>query len=307
MDQKKTRSELLDDLVVAGRISAQQADEISTAPVWSFAMRELLSYLAGLIIAVGVVRILAVAFEDASEAAISASFYVLALVTGVASWKLSSGSVVRRRFAEILELGSLGSFLGASAIVLDQQDIEGHFVAMACALVAIVWGAYRCQSASFAGTVALVVGLPMFGGAVGAWTDSENVWVMSAVNLIPGIILLVAGFQKIGVPVLARAVGSLFYLTGAMPLGAELSYGKFIPIIFGAALFAVGSVMLAPEMLLAGSILIVAGIVMSTVRWVSNDIAQGLVIIATGLAMLGVLSVQMRKAVSRPKIGTPVA
>lgn len=305
MEQKKIRSELLDDLVAQGRISADEADEIATAPVLSFSMRELLSYLAGLIIAVGVVRILAVAFQDASEAAISASLYVLALGTGFASWKLSTGSSIRRRFAEVLELGSLGSFLGATAIVLVQLDLKGHFVAMACSAIAIIWGAYRCRSASFSGTVALVIGLPVFGGAIGTWTDTDNVWVMSAVNLVPGVILLVVGFQKIGVPVLARAVGSLFYLTGAMPLGAELSYGKFIPVIFGAILFAAGSVLLAPEMLLAGSILIVAGIVMSTVRWVSNDIAQGLVIIATGLAMLGVLSIQMRKAVSRPKIETP--
>jgi hypothetical protein len=69
----------------------------------------------------------------------------------------------------------------------------------------------------------------------------------------------------------------------------------------------VGSKLLAPEMLIAGTFLIVAGIVMSVVRWVSNDLAQGLVIIATGLAMLGVLSVQMKRAVSQSKTGIPTA
>jgi hypothetical protein len=47
--------------------------------------------------------------------------------------------------------------------------------------------------------------------------------------------------------------------------------------------------------------------VMSVVRWINNDLAQGLVIIATGLAMLGVLSAQMKRAVSRPKTGIPTA
>jgi drug/metabolite transporter (DMT)-like permease len=60
-------------------------------------------------------------------------------------------------------------------------------------------------------------------------------------------------------------------------------------------------------MLIAGAFLIVAGIVMSVVRWINNDLAQGLVIIATGLAMLGVLSVQMKRAVSQSKTGTPTA
>jgi hypothetical protein len=130
---------------------------------------------------------------------------------------------------------------------------------------------------------------------------------MSGFTLIPGIILLILGTRAIGVPILARVYGSLFYVIGTMPLGADLSNGKFIPIVMGAALFAVGSIMLAPEMLIAGAFLIVAGIVMSVVRWINNDLAQGLVIIATGLAMLGVLSAQMKRAVSRPKTGIPTA
>lgn len=307
MEQQKTRVELLDDLVVTGAITQQQADAIDTAPVWSFSMRELLSYLASIIIAVGVVRILAVAFEDASEAAISASLYVLSVVTGITSWKLASGSVIRRRFAEVLELSSLGSFIGASAIVLGELEIHDPIIGVVCSSIAVLWGAYRCRDAVFAGTVALVAGIPALGGSLGAWTDTDNTWVISGFALLPGIILLILGTQSIGVPVLARAVGSLFYLIGTMPLGAELSYGKFIPIVMGALLFAAGSVLLAPEMLLAGTVLIVAGIVMTVVRWVSNDIAQGLVIIATGLAVLAVLSVQMKRAISRPKTGIPVA
>lgn len=307
MEQQKTRTELLNDLVAVGKISEQQANDIETAPVWSFSMRELLSYLAAIIIAVGVIRILVVAFDDASEAAISASLYALSVVTGIAAWKLSSGSVVRQRFAEVLELGSLGSFIGATAIVLVQLEIHDPIVGVVCSSLAIVWGAYRCRDAVFAGTVAVVAGIPALGGSLGAWTDTDNTWVIAAFTVIPGVILLILGTQSIGVPVLARAVGSLFYLFGTMPLGAELSYGKFIPILMGAALFAAGSILLAPEMLLAGTVLIVAGVVMTVVRWVSNDIAQGLVIIATGLAVLAVLSVQMKRAISRPRTEIPVA
>lgn len=308
MDQNKTRRELLEDLVSRGVLQENTAKDIEHAPRWSFSIRELVSYLASIIIAVGVVRILAIAFEDASEGAISTALYVVSAGTGFASWKLSSGSSVRRRFAEVLELGSLGSFVGASAVVLTQvQDIDSPWVGVALSSIATLWGFYRCWNTVFSGTVAFVVGITALGASLGALTDSDSAWVMSAFTLIPGIIMLVMGSQDIGVPILARVYGSLMYVIGTMPLGADLSNGKFIPIVMGAALFAVGSIMLAPEMLIAGAFLIVAGIVMSVVHWINNDLAQGLVIIATGLAMLGVLSVQMKRAVSQSKTGIPAA
>lgn len=306
MEQMKTRHELLEDLVAQGVLSRETSQSIELAPKWSVSIRELISYLASIIIAVGVVRILAIAFEDASEGAISAALYVVSVGTGIASWKLSAGSTIRQRFAEVLELGSLGSFVGATAIVLNQVDeLKSPWIGVILSAIATLWGVYRCWNTNFAGTAAVVIGIPALGGSIGAVTDSDATWAMSAFTLIPGIVLLFLGTRAIGAPLLARAGGALFYVIGTMPLGADLSYGKFIPIVLGAVLFGVGSLFLAPEMLIAGAFLIVAGIVMSVVRWVNNDLAQGLVIIATGLAMLGVLSVQMKRAVSRPKTGTP--
>ena len=308
MEQNKTRREMLEDLVTQGVLTDSTAKEIEHAPKWSFSIRELVSYLASIIIAVGVVRILAVAFEDASEGAISAALYVVALGTGVASWKLSSGSTIRKRFSEVLELGSLGSFVGASAIVLNQvEDLDGPWVGVVLSVIPALWGVYRCWKTIFAGTVAVVIGIPALGASLGAATNSDAPWVMSGFTLIPGIILLILGTQAIGVPILARIYGALFYVIGTMPLGNDFSNGKFVPIVLGAVLFAAGSRLLAPEMLIAGAFLIVAGIVMSVVRWVNNDLAQGLVIIATGVAMLGVLSLQMKKVVSQPKTGIPTA
>ena len=308
MEQNKTRREMLEDLVTQGVLTESAAKNIEHAPKWSFSIRELISYLASIIIAVGVVRILAIAFEDASEGVISAALYVVSVVTGIASWKLSSGSTIRKRFSEVLELGSLGSFVGATAIVLNQvEDLDGPWVGVALSAIPALWGVYRCWNTVFAGTVAVVIGIPAFGASLGAVTDSDTPWVMSGFTLIPGIILLILGTRAIGVPILARIYGALFYVIGTMPLGNDFSNGKFVPIVLGAALFAAGSMMLAPEMLIAGAFLIVAGIVMSVVRWINNDLAQGLVIIATGVAMLGVLSLQMKKVVSQPKTGIPTA
>jgi hypothetical protein len=79
MVQNKTRREMLEDLVTQGVLTKSAANDIEHAPKWSFSIRELVSYLASVIIAVGVIRILALAFQDASEGVISAALYVLSV------------------------------------------------------------------------------------------------------------------------------------------------------------------------------------------------------------------------------------
>lgn len=298
---------MLEDLVTQGVLTDSTAKEIEHAPKWSFSIRELVTYLASLIISVGVIRILAIAFDDASEGAIMAALYVASVGTGIASWKLSSGSTIRKRFSEVLELGSLGSFVGATAIVLNQvEDLDGPWVGVALSAIPALWGVYRCWNTIFAGTVAVVIGIPVLfislGGAI-----NNNLFSISVVTLIPGVILLILGTRTIGVPIFARATGSLFYVIGSISLGNDFSQGQIIIVLFGAILFGVGSMRLAPEILVAGALLIVVGIVTLVGRWVNDPLVQGLVVIATGLAMLGVLSLQMKKVVSRPKTGTPTA
>ncbi|MEY3655831.1 MAG: hypothetical protein RL114_189, partial [Actinomycetota bacterium] len=83
--------------------------------------------------------------------------------------------------------------------------------------------------------------------------------------------------------------------------------GRVIPIITGIALFAFGTKLLAPELLIAGAFCIVTGIVMTVTRWVNNDMAQGLVIIGTGVVMLIVLSAQMKRISNRQALGVPAA
>ena len=60
-----------------------------------------------------------------------------------------------------------------------------------------------------------------------------------------------------------------------------------VPIGLGAIAYAYGAVKFQVEMLLVGAIMIIAGVVMFAVMNIDNDIAQGLVISATGLVLLG--------------------
>ena len=76
-----------------------------------------------------------------------------------------------------------------------------------------------------------------------------------------------------------------------------------VTLAIGVVMFTLGSLWLAPEMLLAGTILVVAPVVALSLYWIGNEVLQGVVIIAVGAGMLAVLGVQMRRAVG--KASTP--
>lgn len=299
MEQRKSQNEVLDDLVAQGTITELQASEIADAPQWSFSVRELVTYLAALIIAVGVIRILAIAFEDASENVIVISLYVVSALTGIASWRLSASQGIRRRFGEVLELGSLGSALGATGVLLSHTELRGETIALILMTISAAWGIFRCRDAQFAGTAAMCVGVNGIAISLGAVIDSDRAWAAGGLMLLSGSFLIYMGTTKIGVPYFARAVGALFVVIGSITLGTDVANGRVIPIVAGIALFAIGATLLMPELLIAGAFCIVTGIVMTVNRWIHNDMAQGLVIIATGVLMLIVLSAQMKRLSSR--------
>jgi hypothetical protein len=307
MEQDRTQRQLLDDLVTHGVITTDQADNISYAPRWSFSVRELVTYLASLIIAVGVIRLLALAFDDASVGTIATALYVVAIAAGVASWKLSSGSEIMKRFAEVLELGALGAAAGATGIVLDQADMKSEWIGVLLTGAAAVWGVSRCTRSRFSGTAAMSIGTIGFSLALSSLINSDSQILGGTFILVAASSLVLVGNQRIGSQQIARAVGSLFVIIGSMNIGSAEDWTRPAPIIAGAILFAAGTIVLAPEMLVAGAFCVVAGVVMTVMEWINNEMAQGLVIIATGLVVLGVLSAQMRRAVNRPTPGARVA
>jgi hypothetical protein len=124
--------------------------------------------------------------------------------------------------------------------------------------------------------------------------------------LVSAAALIVVGLQDVGAPFVARAVGSLYAIIGSMTLGTDIGgVGLFIPLVVGVVLFAAGTSLLTPEMLVAGAFCVVAGVVMTTSEWIDNELARGLVVVATGLVVLAALTTQMRRQVSRPTPGAP--
>ncbi len=307
MEQHKTQRELLEQLEFSGLISADQVDDIVHAPRWSFSVRELVTYLASLIIAVGVLRLFALALRDASEVAIALSLYVVAVAAALVSWKLSSKSKILRRFSEVLELAALGAAGAATALLLDNAEMRGEWVGIILTGAASLWGIVRCRAAQFSGTVSLSVGLVGLSMALSSLINQDSELWGGVLTLIAGALVVTAGLQRIGSPQFARAVGSLFVIIGSMMIGSTDDWSRPAPIIVGTVMFIAGIVVLAPEMLVAGAFCVVAGIAMTVVEWIDNEMAQGLVIIGTGLVVLAVLTLQMKRTVSRPTPGAQAA
>lgn len=307
MEQRKSQNQVLDDLVARGTITEQQACEIADAPLWSFSVRELVTYLAALIIAVGVIRILAIAFQDASEGAIVTALYIVSSVAGFVSWKLSASKGMRQRFAEVLEMSSFGCAIGASAVLLTHTDLRSESIVLILSSVGLLWGLYRSRDTQFAGTVMMCAGVNGAAISLGSLINADRAWPAGILMVMSGSFLAYMGTTKIGAQYVSRAIGSMFVVIGSITLGADVANGRVIPIITGIAIFTAGTTLLAPEMLVAGAICIVVGVVMTVTRWIHNDMAQGLVIIATGVVMLMVLSTQMKKISNQQVPGAQAA
>jgi hypothetical protein len=299
VEQRKSQSHLLNELVQSGKISHEEADGVKSAPRWDISVRELVTYLGALIIAVGVLRLLAFAFEDASKWTMMSAAYVLAIALGVGAWKSTAHKGVQGRLSEVLELGALLAGLLGSIVPLDATNMKSQVIGIILTVIATTWGVVRLSSSAFSGSVALCVGLPGFAIALGSLIDDSNPRYFAALFVVAGFVLLWISGKQRGLAPLESAVGSLCIVIGSITFGTSFNGdATWFPIIAGAALFAVGSTRIAPENLVAGALCVIVGIVMTVTEFIDNELVQSLVIISSGVAVLLVLGAQMRRRVT---------
>ena len=126
----------------------------------------------------------------------------------------------------------------------------------------------------------------------------NNRLVVGLLLLVGGSGLLYMGMRKIGFALLPRASGSLLIVIGSITVANVFSmgFGGLIPIGIGTALFALGSRERAPEELVAGTLGIIVGLIMTVVYWLPGNILQGLAIIGCGVVLLLVLRKQLARA-----------
>lgn len=297
MEQRETQRHLLDRMVAEGRLTRETADEIRHAPEWSVTARELVSYLAGVIMLSGIIRIIGVAFEDASQQSIGTALLIAGVLCAAAAWKMPKRTDVWSRLAEVVEGGSMVLLGAGTGVLLDLTDLHGETIVAIIAVPVIAWGYWRSTIASFVGSLALCAGVPMLAFGAGEMMSTSNRRLMGSMALAAGVALWSLGQRYVGTAFLQRAVGCYFLLMGAFVLGADIDgVGKVIPIIVGAGLFGLGSMNLQLESLVAGAVGVTVGVAMATSDWFPSEFTRGISTVVVGAVMFLAVGTQMRRA-----------
>ena len=288
---------MLDRMVASGQLTRESADEIRQAPQWSVTARELVSYLAGLVMLSGILRIIGVAFKDASQQAIGTTLIIAGLLCAVAAWKMPKRTDVWGRLAEVVEGGAMVLLGAGTGVLLDLTDLHAETVVMVIAAPVIAWGYWRSTISTFVGSIALCVGVPMLAFSSAETISSSNTRLMGSAALAGGAVLWSLGQRYVGTAFLQRAAGCFFLLMGAFVLGADIDgIGKVIPVVVGAGLFGLGSMNLQLEALVAGAVGITVGVAMSVGYWLPSEFTRGISTVAVGAVMFLAVGAQMRRA-----------
>ena len=297
MANRMNQRQVIDKLVADGRITRGEADHIASSPLITFSPREIVSYLAALIIGVGVVRLVVAMFEDASRMSISAALFLLGLILGYVAIRLNDHTGALGRLSEVMELGSVGSLAGSAALAIGETDIEGEWVAMIVATVTFIWSLVRLGNSRFVSAVVLPASMMVIVSAATSLADLDESLNAGPIALV-GLVLVALGLTGLRQEVFYRAVGSVVLLM-SLPGWATSRTGfeGIVPaLVVTVTFFAVGTIRMWLELILpmalATTILVCAFIF----RKVDNDVAQGILVVMVGLLVLGGTGLAVRRA-----------
>jgi hypothetical protein len=253
--------------------------------------------LAGLIILVGVIRLIAAVMEDASEIAIAAVLYIVALITGVLSWRLRRRTGAWGRFAEVLELAAIGSGGLAVGLTLIDLDVRGEWSAIVPAALAATWGIIRIRSSQFVPALSLPLSMMVLAGQVASlvtWYEELS----SIPIMIGGAVLIGLGLTRMRLAFIVRGVGALAILTSSVALSAERDGldGLLPGLLVGIAIFALGSIRMWVDLILPGGVLIVLAVSIFIFRHIDNDVLEGVLVVLVGLVVLAATAVVIRRS-----------
>lgn len=296
MTTQKTLRQLLDEHITAGHLTHDQADDLSSAPRWSFNIQEALYYLAGLIIAVGVVRLFIAVLEDASEISISSFLYVVSVAfAGIAVWA-EKGREIRRRFGEVCELASELSFAFATGVLVTYLWTESEWTAVALGSVFFLFGFWRSRHTDFAGSLTIIPSAFVVAGMIGSLLDLRE--PNDSLPMMAGaIVLIFVSLTDINFSWAPRVAGSVFlvFTTSAWVGMHEGGWAAAVAIAGAAVMFTYGARMLMLELIISAGIIITASVAIVSFNTFDNQVLQGVVVIVVGVAMLAATLPYARK------------
>ena len=286
--RRSSLPEVLEELVSGNRLALEDSKRILKAPRFSFDVRELLYYLAALIVTVGVVRLVVVIFSDASTMAVIAALYLAALVFAAVAWRLQRVQGWMARLGEVTELLAVLSCAIATGVLLREQvDLSGEVAVIIPASASAIWGVIRLRTTQFSATAVMIPSLLVTGGSASAllnWDGPPGALpIMFAAAVLASI-----GTLDLQWPLAFRAVGAYTLLmTAPQWVGERGSVGGLaVTLAIGAALFALGALNMWIELLIAGGLTITIGISVFVFKNVDNEVLQGILVVAIGLLIV---------------------
>lgn len=287
---------VLADLVAKGRLSRAEAAAVTAAPRFILPVREIVSYLAGLIVLVGVIRLIAAVLENASKIAIAAVLYVVAVVAGGFGWRLHGREGAWGRFAEVLELVALASGGLAIGLTLSDLDLSGEWAALIPAAVATGWGILRIRTSQFVSALSLPISVMVVAGQVATLVDWYEE-LSSIPIMIGGAVLIGLGLTRLNLAFLVRVVGAIAILGSSMALSGERDGldGLLPALLLGIGIFTLGAVRMWIDLILPGGVLIVLALSIFIFRHVDNDVLEGVLVIMIGVAVLAATTLVVRR------------
>lgn len=297
---RPARREILDRLVGEGRLDREDADSIERAPGLAFSTPELAGYLAGLIVVVGLIRLLAAA--EASPSAIAIGLLLTGSVSAISTRRITGDSTARQRLIEMIEVATVAQFAIAVGILLDQHLLESAELSVAIiATVALAWGLSRLRT-QIAGWVI----------TSSATLVATTAWVAVAdldERATPPVFLVVAsglvGLAAVrrGQPgaVLARlAAAGTVVVVSMIWFGTHDGVVAALPLVtIGLGAFALGATEHWLEIVVAGAITVLIGLVGWVLDSGLGDVVQGVVIVGIGaLSLLAVVRVTRTSSVN---------
>jgi hypothetical protein len=295
-DLARTQRDVVEHMVATRRISTTEADEILNAPRFTIRWRELMSYIAVLVIAVGLVRLVAALFEEASETIIAFSLLAASIVSGAIAFQLWRHAGWRRRAGEFAEIVSIGTLIASGAMFLTNADVDGAIIAVSGGTLGVTWSLLRIRFTEFSSTIIVIPSTQALCGGIAAWADLD--FGIGAVPfLIGGSLLIGLGQGDFGGAFLIRSAGVVTVFFSVPQWIDEYSGldGLLPALAIGALLLWTGMQWNRVEQIVGGAGVTVISIVVYVFNNVENSLLQGVTVIAVGVLALVLTTLVVRR------------
>lgn len=299
---RPSRQEILDRLVDQGRLDPDGARAISRAPGWSFTTTELVGYVGTVVIAIGLIRLLAA--SDISATTIAIALLATGSTSALIAGRIEPATLVRIRLTELVEVAAVLQIAIGAGIIIDTHLIDRSELTVAIvSTLATAFGLTRLRSTLVGWTISPTGTLV----AATAWCAVAELDEGSTPIVFLGtsiaLVALARRFAERQGALLARLAAS-----GALVVGSMIWFSTHdgataaVPIVVvGACWFAFGARERLLELVIAGATMAVIGLIGWVLDSALGDAAQGVTIIAIGACTLAILATTSRRRPSAPR------